>query len=70
MAGSAKKSTKKFEKKHLKDTLERRKVAAKGKQRHQQNEKRKAQSASRREAENEATESSPDESKKQMASRR
>ena len=65
MAGSAKKSTKKFEKKHLKDTLERRKVAAKGKQRHQQNEKRKAQSASRREAENEATESSPDESKKQ-----
>ncbi|KAJ5450236.1 uncharacterized protein N7458_006685 [Penicillium daleae] len=47
MAG-AKKSTKKFEKNHLKDTLERRKASAKIKQRHHLNEKRKA---SRRDAE-------------------
>jgi nucleolar complex protein 2 len=52
MAG-AKKSTKKFEKKHLKDTLERRKSSAKIKQRHHLNDKRKAQNASRRDAEDE-----------------
>jgi nucleolar complex protein 2 len=51
MAG-AKKSTKKFEKKYLKDTLERRKASAKIKQRHHLNDKRKAQ-ASRRDAEDE-----------------
>ncbi|KAJ5578713.1 uncharacterized protein N7459_007677 [Penicillium hispanicum] len=64
MAGM-KKSTKKFEKKHLKDTLDRRKAVAKVKQRHQQNEKRKSQSASRREAEEDATEPSPEQTKKQ-----
>lgn len=61
--GGMKKSTKKFEKKHLKDILERRKEGAKVKQRHQQNEKRKAKSASRRDAED-ATESDPEEDKK------
>lgn len=66
MAGSAKKSTKKFEKKHLKDILERRKSVAKIKQRHQLNDKRKAQNASRREAE-EVTEPNPEEEKKQNA---
>lgn len=64
--GGPKKSTKKFEKKHLKDTLERRKAAAKIKQRHQQNEKRKSQKASQREAED-ATESSPEQDKKKDA---
>lgn len=48
-----KKSTKKFEKKHLKDTLERRKANAKVKQRQQLKEKKKTQNASRREEENE-----------------
>ncbi|KAJ5162024.1 hypothetical protein N7492_007416 [Penicillium capsulatum] len=67
MAGPAKKSTKKFEKKHLKDILERRKESAKLKQRHHVNEKRKAQNASRREAEAEATESSPEQNKKENA---
>ncbi|BDD57484.1 hypothetical protein MAP00_002843 [Monascus purpureus] len=47
MPSHLKKSTKKFEKKHLKDTLERRKAAAKIKQRQQLKEKRKAQNASR-----------------------
>ncbi|KAF3398460.1 Nucleolar complex protein 2 [Penicillium rolfsii] len=65
MAG-AKKSTKKFEKKHLKDTLERRKASAKIKQRHQLNDKRKAQSASRRDAEAEE-ESDSEEVKKKNA---
>ena len=50
-----KKSTKKFEKKHLKDTLERRKSAGKIKQRQHLKDKRKAQNASRR-AENEQEE--------------
>ena len=45
MAGPSKKSTKKFEKKHLKDTLERRKEFAKTKQRHQAKAKKKARSA-------------------------
>lgn len=65
MAG-AKKSTKKFEKKHLKDTLERRKASAKIKQRHHVNEKRKAQSASRRDAEDDE-EPDTEEVKKQNA---
>ncbi|KAJ5114362.1 hypothetical protein NUU61_000121 [Penicillium alfredii] len=67
MAGSAKKSTKKFEKRHLKDTLERRKASAKVKQRHQQNDKRKAQNASRRAEAEDATELSPEQTKKQNA---
>lgn len=45
MPKSQKKSTKRFEKKHLKDTLERRKDFAKTKQRHQQKEKKKARRA-------------------------
>ncbi|KAJ5682914.1 hypothetical protein N7462_006079 [Penicillium macrosclerotiorum] len=61
--GGMKKSTKKFEKHHLKDTLERRKASAKIKQRHQLNEKRKA---SRRDAEDDA-EPDPEEVKKQDA---
>ncbi|KAL2372097.1 ribosome assembly protein Noc2 [Blastomyces gilchristii SLH14081] len=40
MAGSAKKATKKFEKNHLRDTIERRKEFAKVKQRHRLKEKR------------------------------
>ncbi|ODH46724.1 hypothetical protein GX48_07180 [Paracoccidioides brasiliensis] len=40
MAGSAKKATKKFEKKHLKDTIEHRKEFAKVKQRHRLKEKK------------------------------
>ncbi|KAJ5204977.1 uncharacterized protein N7498_005856 [Penicillium cinerascens] len=64
--GGMKKSTKKFEKKHLKDILERRKEGAKIKQRHQVNEKRKAKSASRRDAED-ATEPNPEEDKKKNA---
>ncbi|EPS25457.1 hypothetical protein PDE_00390 [Penicillium oxalicum 114-2] len=65
MAG-AKKATKKFEKKHLKDVIERRKSNAKVKQRHQLNEKRKAQSASRRDAEEE-DQPDPEEAKKENA---
>ncbi|KAI5285981.1 Nucleolar Complex 2 protein, partial [Ascosphaera atra] len=42
MAGPAKKATKKFEKKHLKDTLERRRDFAKVKQRHKNKEKKQA----------------------------
>jgi nucleolar complex protein 2 len=64
--GGMKKSTKKFEKKHLKDILERRKEGAKIKQRHQLNEKRKAKSASRRDAED-TTEPNPEEDKKKNA---
>ncbi|CAL5866997.1 uncharacterized protein PFLUO_LOCUS1209 [Penicillium psychrofluorescens] len=67
MAGGMKKSTKKFEKKHLKDTLERRKASAKIKQRHQQNDKRKAQNASRRAEAEDADEPSSEEAKKQNA---
>lgn len=43
-----KKATKKFEKNHLKDTIERRKANAKVKQRHQLKEKRKADNARER----------------------
>lgn len=46
MPGRAKKSTKKFEKNHLKDTIERRKEFAKIKQRNQVSVKRKARNAS------------------------
>lgn len=46
MPGRAKKSTKKFEKNHLKDTIERRKEFAKIKQRQQIKTKRKARNAS------------------------
>ena len=42
MGGSKKKATKKFEKKHLKDTIDRRKEFAKVKQRHQTKAKKKA----------------------------
>ncbi|RFU25753.1 hypothetical protein B7463_g10583, partial [Scytalidium lignicola] len=42
MAKTSKKATRKFEKNHLKDTLERRKAGAKVKQRHQVKAKRKA----------------------------
>ncbi|KAL8658751.1 MAG: hypothetical protein Q9202_007438 [Teloschistes flavicans] len=45
MAGQSKKATKKFEKRHLKDTLEKRKDFAKIKQRHQVKAKRKARNA-------------------------
>ncbi|KAL8824950.1 MAG: hypothetical protein Q9191_004707 [Dirinaria sp. TL-2023a] len=45
MPGHAKKATKKFEKNHLRHTIERRKEFAKVKQRHQQKEKRKARIA-------------------------
>lgn len=48
MAGAQKKSTKKFERKHLKDTLERRKASAKVKQRHRETDKRKADNAKQR----------------------
>lgn len=56
MTMAQKKSTKKFEKNHLKDTLERRKANAKIKQRHQLKEKRKADNARERGNENGAGE--------------
>ncbi|KAL5365495.1 Noc2p family-domain-containing protein [Aspergillus floccosus] len=49
MAGAQKKSTKKFEKKHLKDVLERRKAVAKIKQRNHLKDKRRADNAKGRE---------------------
>ena len=66
MAG-AKKSTKKFEKNHLKDVIERRKSHAKVKQRHQMNDKRKEKNATKRAEAEEANEISPEEAKKQNA---
>ena len=66
MAG-AKKSTKKFEKNHLKDVIERRKSHAKVKQRHQLNDKRKEKNATKRAEAEEANEISPEEAKKQNA---
>ncbi|CAI7628645.1 unnamed protein product [Penicillium bialowiezense] len=66
MAG-AKKSTKKFEKKHLGDVLERRKANAKVKQRHHLNDKRKEKSAAKAEAEAAKLEKTPEELKKQNA---
>lgn len=62
-----KKSTKKFEKKHLKDILEKRKENAKVKQRHHMNDKRKEKNAARRQAEEESTEPNPDKAKKENA---
>ena len=66
MAGSQKKSTKKFEKKHLKDVLERRKANAKIKQRIHLKEKRRADNARGREN-GDVEEESPEERKKQNA---
>lgn len=67
MAGSQKKSTKKFEKNHLKDTLERRRNFAKIKQRHQANDKRKADNAKQRAETQDAVEEEPEQTKKQNA---
>ncbi|PLB33637.1 mRNA-binding ribosome synthesis protein NOC2 [Aspergillus candidus] len=65
MAGTQKKSTKKFEKKHLKDTLERRKAHAKVKQRNHLKEKRKAENArSRGDDQEDAGDASEDDEKK------
>lgn len=60
-----KKSTKKFEKNHLKDTLERRKANAKVKQRHQVKEKRKTDNA--RQQDQNASEETQDKADKQDA---
>ncbi|KAJ5925881.1 hypothetical protein N7454_007391 [Penicillium verhagenii] len=65
MAAGGKKSTKKFNTKHLKETLERRKEFAKVKQRHVLKDKRKEKSASRREAEEAANIPDPEQVKKQ-----
>jgi nucleolar complex protein 2 len=62
-----KKSTKKLEQRHLKDILERRKTNAKGKQRAQQNDKRKERSAGRREAHEAANQPSEEQIEKQKA---
>ncbi|KAH8433555.1 mRNA-binding ribosome synthesis protein NOC2 [Aspergillus melleus] len=68
MAGGQKKSTKKFEKKHLKDVLERRKSFAKIKQRNHLKDKRKADNAKvRAEAEEGDEEGREQEKKKQNA---
>ncbi|KAJ5458700.1 hypothetical protein N7475_010088 [Penicillium sp. IBT 31633x] len=66
MAG-AKKSTKKFEKNHLQDVIERRKAQAKIKQRHHLNDKRKEKSAARRAEAEAAAAENPEEAKKQNA---
>ncbi|EAS32030.3 ribosome assembly protein Noc2 [Coccidioides immitis RS] len=58
MAGSAKKSTKKFGKKHLRDTIDRRREFAKVKQRHQLKEKKKAKNAAKQAAEEEEEQTS------------
>ncbi|RAL05453.1 mRNA-binding ribosome synthesis protein NOC2 [Aspergillus ibericus CBS 121593] len=62
-----KKSTKKFEKKHLKDVLERRNAFAKVKQRNHLKDKRKAENAKNRAEREGATEESPEQVKKQNA---
>ncbi|KAE8148202.1 Noc2-domain-containing protein [Aspergillus avenaceus] len=67
MAGGQKKSTKKFEKRHLKDVLERRKAVAKVKQRNHLKEKRKADNARERADANESADESSEEVKKQNA---
>lgn len=67
MAGSQKKSTKKFEKKHLKDVLERRKAAAKIKQRNQLKEKRKLDNAKSRAERKDDSEDDAEQVKKQNA---
>ncbi|KAL5342458.1 Noc2p family-domain-containing protein [Aspergillus crustosus] len=67
MAGSQKKSTKKFEKKHLKDVLERRKAAAKIKQRNHLKDKRKSDNAKSRAEREENSEETAEQEKKQNA---
>lgn len=67
MAGGQKKSTKKFEKKHLKDVLERRKSVAKIKQRNHLKDKRKADNAKTRAEREEGDEERPEQEKKQNA---
>ncbi|KAI9370995.1 Noc2p family-domain-containing protein [Aspergillus egyptiacus] len=67
MAGSQKKSTKKFEKKHLKDVLERRKATAKIKQRNHLKEKRKAENAKSRSEREESSEEREEKVKSQNA---
>ena len=67
MAG-AKKSTKKFEKNHLKDVIERRKSHAKVKQRHQLNDKRKEKNATKRAEAEEANEIAPSKRRSRMLS--
>ncbi|PLB44633.1 Noc2-domain-containing protein [Aspergillus steynii IBT 23096] len=67
MAGGQKKSTKKFEKKHLKDVLERRKSVAKIKQRNNLKDKRKADNALKRAEREEGDEEGPEQEKKQNA---
>ncbi|KAL4989196.1 Noc2p family-domain-containing protein [Aspergillus falconensis] len=65
MVGNQKKSTKKFEKKHLKDVLERRKAAAKIKQRNQLKEKRKSDKAKSRAEREDDSEEDAEQVKKQ-----
>lgn len=67
MVGGQKKSTKKFEKKHLKDVLERRKAAAKIKQRNNLKEKRKSDNVKSRAEREGDSEERDDEAKKQDA---
>ncbi|KAN0079495.1 Noc2p family domain containing protein [Elaphomyces granulatus] len=67
MAGRAKKSTRKFEKKHLQDTLDRRKEFAKIKQRHQQKEKKKTRNTKKREQEATRNEKTPEQIKAEKA---
>lgn len=68
MPGRMKKSTKKFEKNHLKDVIERRKEVAKVKQRQQVKEKRKARNAENRAQDAEDSEDeSPQQRRKQDA---
>lgn len=65
-----KKSTKKFNKNHLKETIDRRKEFAKIKQRHQVNDKRKQRNAVRREQEAEADAEAKDHSKEAEAQKK
>ncbi|KAL2822366.1 ribosome assembly protein Noc2 [Aspergillus cavernicola] len=67
MAGGQKKSTKKFEKNHLKDVLERRKAAGKIKQRNHLKDKRKADNAKERSQNENASEERERQAKKQDA---
>ncbi|KAL4880940.1 Noc2p family-domain-containing protein [Aspergillus karnatakaensis] len=67
MAGGQKKSTKKFEKKHLKDVLERRKAAAKIKQRNHLKDKRKSDNAKSRAEREDDSEEVAEQGKKQNA---
>ncbi|EEH09618.1 nucleolar complex protein [Histoplasma capsulatum G186AR] len=60
MAGSARKATKKFEKKHLRETIERRKEFAKVKQRHRLKEKRRQNKQGDGESDDEETQKNGD----------